>query len=300
MAFTLHPHGPFSLGAAGAFAERFPGTEATRPGEELRFAWAVDDDWRTAQATVRRQADAVRVELVGSVPADLARGVRRDVERIFSLDVDATDFAAVGDRDHVVGALQRRFPGLRPVLFFTPYEAAAWAIIGHRIRITQAAVIKRRLADELGEHGAFPTPDRLATLAAPQRGLTDRKHDQLRALADAALDGQLSRERLRALTLQDATRDLRRLPGIGPFSAELILIRGVGDPDALPHHERRLQRAACAAYDLPDETELEPVAERWRPYRAWVALLLRAWYEAETNEIASGRASSTRPRLTTR
>lgn len=94
----------------------------------------------------------------------------------------------------------------------------------------------------------------------------------------------------------DAARDLQLLPGVGPFSAELILIRGVGDPDALPRHEHRLIRAARAAYDLPEDADIEPIAERWRPYRAWVALLLRAWYEAETREIASGHASSTQPR----
>ena len=59
-----------------------------------------------------------------------------------ALDVDGTGFAALGERDRVVRALQRRFPGLRPVLFYTPYEAAAWAIIGQRIRMTQAATIK--------------------------------------------------------------------------------------------------------------------------------------------------------------
>lgn len=74
-----------------------------------------------------------------------------------------------------------------------------------------------------------------------------------------------------------------------PASAELILVRGVGDPDLLPRHEQRLARAVRAAYDLPEDGEVEPVAEAWRPYRAWVALLLRAWLEAETGEIARGR-----------
>lgn len=214
--------------------------------------------------------------------------------------MDGSGFAALGRGDPVVRALQRRFAGLRPVLFFTPYEAAAWAVIGHRIRIPQAATIKQRLAAELGERGAFPGPDELATLTAPQRGLTDRKVDQLRAVAGAALDGRLSRDRLRAMAPEDAARELQLLPGVGPFSAELILIRGVGDADALPRHELRLARAARDAYDVPGDADVEPIAERWRPYRAWVALLLRAWREAETHEIATGRASGTRPRIPAR
>lgn len=179
------------------------------------------------------------------------------------------------------------------MLFFTPYEAAAWAIIGHRIRITQAATIKQRLATELGEHGAFPAPDRLAGLSAPQRGLTERKVEHLRTLSAAALGGKLGRDRLRAMAREEAMHDLQRLPGVGPFSAELILIRGVGDPDALPRHEQRLARATRAAYELPDDADVEPVAETWRPYRAWIALLVRAWLEAETGEIARGRGTMT-------
>lgn len=297
--FTLHPSGPFSLAAAAAFAEGFPATEAERADRALRFAWAVDDDRRTVAVTLRQPdgGQAVRGELDGSPPDDLAQRAQAEVERILSLDVDGRGFAAVERRDPVVAALRRRFAGLRPVLFFSPYEAAAWAVIGHRIRITQAAAVKRRLAAELGELGAFPAPERLASLRAPQRGLSERKVEQLRALGAAALDGALSRARLRALEPERAAEELQRLPGVGPFSAELILVRGVGDPDLLPRHEQRLARAVRAAYDLPEDGEVEPVAEAWRPYRAWVALLLRAWLEAETGEIARGRRSDRRPDL---
>ena len=185
MAITFHPLGQFSLTAAAAFAEDFPGTRAERSPEALRYAWAVDGDWRTVQVTVRQDDEAIHAELGDQPPAELARQAARDLERILSLDVDATDIAALGERDDVVRALQRRFPGLRPILFYTPYEAAAWAIIGQRIRMTQAALIKERLSDELGESGAFPAPAVLAQLSAPQRGLTDRKIGQLRALATA-------------------------------------------------------------------------------------------------------------------
>ena len=294
MAITFHPLGQFSLTAAAAFAEDFPGTRAEGPPKALRYAWAVDGDWRTVQATLRQDDHAVHAELAGQPPAQLARQAARDLERMLCLDVDGTGFAALGERDRVVGALQRRFPGLRPFLFYTPYEAAAWAIIGQRIRMTQAATIKARLGDELGEFGAFPAPARLAALAAPQRGLTDRKIEQLCALAAAAKDGALTRQRLRAMTYQDGLQHLQQLPGIGPFSAELILIRGVGNPDVLPDHDTRLNEAIRSAYSTSDDSAIHQITESWRPYRAWVALLLRAWREAETGEIARGRRSTTR------
>jgi DNA-3-methyladenine glycosylase II len=57
----------------------------------------------------------------------------------------------VGERDPVIAGLQRRYPGLRPVAFWSPYEAAAWAVIGQRIRIRQAAGIKAAMARQLGQ-----------------------------------------------------------------------------------------------------------------------------------------------------
>ena len=278
MPFTLTPRGPFSLTAAARFAEGFPGTEAGGADRgELRFAWPVDGDWRTVTVTLRQAGDgAVHGEFAPGTPAELEDRARDEVERILCLHVDGSGFEAVAQRDPVVADLQARLPGLRPVLFFSPYEAAAWAIIGHRIRMVQARAVKRGLAEELGEQGAFPAPDRLADLAAPRRGLTDRKIEQLRVLGRAALEGHLDRSRLRGIGDPDeVARELQELPGIGPFSAELIRIRGVGDPDALPRNEPRVARLARAAYGLPEDADIAEVAEGWRPYRAWVSLLLR-------------------------
>jgi DNA-3-methyladenine glycosylase II len=217
------------------------------------------------------------------------------VERILSLDVDGSGFLAVGERDPVVGQVQRRYPGLRPVGFWSPYEAGAWAIIGHRIRITQAAAIKARIAERLGEPvsfggrvvHAFPSPQRLARLDTFP-GLAGRKPEWLRSLAQAALDGQLDAARLRAMPQEEVMADLKKLPGIGDFSAGLILLRGAGDPDAWPGREPRLARAVALAYGLPGPAtpeQLRQISENWRPYRTWVTVLMRAQLEDETGEI---------------
>ena len=209
----------------------------------------------------------------------------------------------MGERDPVVGRLQARYPGLRPVCFFSPYEAAAWAIIGNRVRIVQAAKIKASMARELGpvvevrgerEH-AFPGPLRLATLDGFP-GLSGRKAEYLRGLGRAAVEGRLDASHLRSLPAGEALEELKRLPGIGPFSAELILLRGAGEPDHLPANEPRLGRAVALAYGLdepPTTEKLEELSELWRPYRTWVALHLRAALEEETREIrGAGRATS--------
>ncbi len=231
-------------------------------------------------------------EIFGAVEPDF---VRAEAQRILSLDHDAAGFAAVGERDPVVGHLQERFAGLRPVLFYSPYEAAAWALIGHRIRIVQAAGVKARMAAELGDpvdiHGdvrhAFPPPRRLAGLEAFP-GLFGRKAEWLSALGEAADAGALDAAHLRSLPTDRALGELQGLPGIGPFSAELILLRGAGEADHLPAAEPRLRRAVALAYgheDEPTQAAVAQRAERWRPYRTWVAVLLRAALEEDTAEI---------------
>jgi DNA-3-methyladenine glycosylase II len=293
--FRITPKGPFSLEASTRFLEGFTPAAydgAQRPNH-LHLAFTVEGAWeRTVGVCIRQTSKAVVGEIFGDI--DLAL-VRRQVVRILSLDVDGTGFAAVGKRDRVVGTLQRSYAGLRPVLFWSPYEAAAWTIICHRIRITQAARIKHRMAQELGDevviHGerlhAFPSPQRLVSMVAFP-GLFARKVGYLHGISDAAMRGLLNAERLRSLSHEDAHAELKRLPGIGDFSAELILARGAGDPDHFSRSERRLHQAMAEAYafpSIPSVEKLATIAEEWRPYRSWVAVLLRIDFENRAREI---------------
>lgn len=299
----LPARGPFDLAASMRFLEGF--TPAGRPDAAdepgvLRLAFPAAPGWRTARVLVRADGPAGPGVTAEIPEADDPPAAAAHAARILSLDLDGDAFAEVTERDPVLAALYRRYPTLRPVLFHSPYEAACWTIIGHRIRIVQAAALKRRIAEELGERvrvagvelTAFPSPERLA--AAPRiPGLPEIKADRLRAIAEAALAGELDAERLRALPADDALAELRRLPGIGPFSAELTLVRGAGHPDVFPIAERRLHAEMAAAYDLrdPSPAGLAAVAERWRPYRSWAAFLFRARREEDTGEIAGRRPS---------
>jgi DNA-3-methyladenine glycosylase II len=119
-------------------------------------------------------------------------------------------------------------------------------------------------------------------------GLSGRKPEWLRSVARAALDGQLDAARLRAMPHEGAVADLEKLPGIGDFAAGLILLRGAGDPDAVPGQEPRLARAVALAYGLPEPAtpgQLQEISENWKPYRTWVTLLLRTQLEFQTGEI---------------
>jgi DNA-3-methyladenine glycosylase II len=287
--FTIVPDGPFSLTAAAAFGF---GPTTGRPksaGGEMRLAFVTDDMRHHAAVHLAERND-------GAVTADVESGadldaVRRQVMRILSLDHPGGPWAAIGDRDPVLGALQRAHDWLRPVLFHSPYEAAAWSIISARRYRAQATAVRARICAELGamprvageEVPAFPLPERLLT-AKSLPGMAANRVAWLRAVARAAVDGQLDPARLAAMAPADALADLRKLPGIGPMYATLVLLRATGVTDVLTGTEPRLPGYVAHFYGPGDDTapgdaspeQIDRIAEGWRPYRTWAAVLIRA------------------------
>ena len=281
----LPVRGPFALAASARFLAGF--SPLARPDaaddETLRLAFARDGGGEPAGIALRQDGDVVRGTVSGGGDPG---AVAAQAARILSLDIDGSPLADVAARDPVVAGLVERFDALRPVLFASPFEAGVWAILTQRTRMNMAARLRERIAEGRREEievdgrtlAPFPGPGRLVDLEAVP-GLPLVKVEWLRELARAAVDGHLDAAALRAAEPQEALERLRELPGVGAFSAELILVRGAGAPDLLPTAETRLRRAVALAYGLPGEptlAELTAIAEEWRPLRSWVSLLLRA------------------------
>ena len=271
--------GPWSLETSRRFWEGFsPAALTGQPaGPGLHTVFCVEGDWRRADAEVTQAGDTARLRAGGD--GDLEAAVAQAC-RFLVLDVDARGWPEVGRRDPVIGDAQARLPGLRPCGFHSPYEAAAWAVLAQRLRIVQAARLRAELIARYGEDGAFPAPH---TLARVGLDLPGRKAEYLRAVAEAALDGLLDGAALRALGPDQAIQRVQQVKGLGPFAAELVVVRGANAPDALPRHERRLEAEIAERYG-PGRT-LAQVSQAWRPYRTWAAVHLRALREQRTGEI---------------
>ncbi|GLX99156.1 hypothetical protein [Herbidospora sp. NBRC 101105] len=280
--FTLTARGAFDFAATLRFVEEWPAA-STLPsdGGTLRFAYCAEHDWRPVGVAVTAAPGGVRAETTR--PAGPA--LRGEVARILSLDVDGTGFERVADADPVLKDLRAAHPGLRPVCFWTPWEAAVWAVIVQRSSMVVARSLKGRIAERFGarivvddaEHAVFPPP--ISLVDAEGFGLPAQKEEWIRGLARAALDGVLTTEYLRSVPPEEALAELRALAGVGPFSAGLILIRGAGAPDAFPGDEPRLFALLREAYGLPEDTppkEFKRLADTWRPFRSWASFLFRA------------------------
>ncbi|GLZ49555.1 hypothetical protein Acsp06_57400 [Actinomycetospora sp. NBRC 106375] len=282
-AHTLQPLGPFDLERTRAFVGRWP--PITRhdpsPGEPLRLTAPLDGDQRPVAFALRQDAPdgPVTVEVAG---ADGAEDVAlAQIARILSLDHDARDYPEVGRRLPAIGDLMAAYPGLRPTLFGGPYEAAAWGVVSARISERQAGTVFRRLSAAHGETltvagaevVAFPRPEALRRVEEVP-GLSAEKVHRLHGVADAALAGELEVARLRALGPDGARAALRRLRGIGEFYASLIWLRSCGVVDEFPDEPRSRATLARLHGRGPDDP-LDDLVELLRPYRMWVALLLR-------------------------
>jgi DNA-3-methyladenine glycosylase II len=280
--FTISPEGPFSLKEAATFGF------GQRAGAEwdgvMRLAFCVDG--YSAQVGVEVSQDA-NGDVHGLIhgPAELT-AVRDQVARVLSLDHDGTDFTRVAERDPVIARLQQAAPGLRPPLFHSPYEAAAWSVLSARRPARQMMTIRQRLSEAHGATfdlagqplAAFPLPEALLEVDSFP-GIPSDKLERLHGVAKAALAGELDAAALFELGPDEAMTRLQRIKGIGPFYSSLIVIRGTGFADVLPLAEPKALALTARLYDLDEpvaETKFIELAEAWRPLRTWAVVLIRA------------------------
>jgi len=279
--FTIVPTGAFSLRESAEFG--FGQRHATVFDGTMRLAFCVDGYDTHAGVALTQDARGVHGKTSGDAPVDV---VQAQAARMLSLDVDARGYEAVGARDPVVERLLAAAPGLRPPLFHSPYEAAAWCVLSLRWNAKQAAAVRDRLSrahgrelDVAGERmAAFPTPQQLLVVETFP-GIPAMKLDRMHAVARAAAAGELDAERLRHDEPEAAMARLREIPGIGPFSAALILIRASGVCDVPVEQEPRLSALVGSLYGLPGPAagaDLHRIGEAWRPFRTWVSVLVRA------------------------
>jgi DNA-3-methyladenine glycosylase II len=281
--FTITPDGPFSLAAAAGFGF---GPNTGRPvyrDAAMKLAFTTDDFAHQAYVALNQRADGT---VEGEIDSDGdTESITRQVARILSIDHSGSDWLQVGRKDVVLGRLQRQFVGLRPVLFHSPYEAAAWSIISARRHRSQGTVVRNRLAAAHGRvYGegkdavfAFPTPEQLLRVRELQ-GLDDTRIERLHAVADAALAGELDPVRLLALGSEDGLAELMKLKGIGPMYGTLILLRSTGATDLSTGEEPRLPTYLGHLYELGGEAtekQISEIMQAWRPFRTWSSVLVR-------------------------
>jgi DNA-3-methyladenine glycosylase II len=301
----LDPEGPFSLDPIRTMSCGFlRGTRACAADGRVRLAFPEDATFNVVGAELAIASDGT---VVANVTGARDRSVvKAQLARMLGLDHDARPFVRVLERDASLSAIALSRPGFRPPVAYSPYVMAGWCVLSQRLAMAQAAKIQVRMSESFGDVvevageriASFPRPESiLARNGFP--GIAAEKWTRLQAVARAAAEGELEAKDLVALPYEDAHARLMTIRGVGAWSADGILIRGCGTTDALPLSEPRLAEAVRIVYGLastPSASELSRIAERWRPFRTWISVLVISEAWSATSSPRSSTSRGSRPR----
>ncbi|WP_435208518.1 DNA-3-methyladenine glycosylase 2 family protein [Micromonospora sp. bgisy143] len=225
---------------------------------------------------------------------DLAPAVAR-CRRLLDLDADPEAVDATLAADPALAPAVAAEPGIRVPRAVDGFEMAVRAIVGqqvsvrsarttltrllatrvdHEVVATDDGVSRQQLHDQRDDLRGFLTAEEVLGIPDAGFGMPVRRRETIRGLARAVVDGTV--DLAPGGDRQETRRGLLALPGIGPWTADYLALRALGDPDVLLDTDLAIRRGA-AALGLPDTT-LDAHAERWRPWRSYATI--RLWRAA--------------------
>jgi DNA-3-methyladenine glycosylase II len=232
------------------------------------------------------EAPVLAVTASASTPLTEARtsAIAGTVERMLGLGTDLGPFYRLADADPRLRRLKDRFLGVKPPRFPTMFEALANAVANQQLTLEAGIELLNRLAGAAGtlapgtgarDH-AFPDAAAVAALSVPVlRGLgfSSAKAGYLIGIGRAISTGDLDRIDLERMDRADATRALEQLRGIGRWSAEYVLLRGLGRLDVYPGDDVGARNKLRRFLDLPTSPtypEIVAILAPWYPYAGMV------------------------------
>ena len=210
----------------------------------------------------------------------------------FDLNQNLSSFYGTVSEDSLLQPLVERYYGLRMIGIPDLFEALTWAIMGQQINLTFAYTLKKRLVENFGkklvlhqnEYWAYPSPEIIADLQVDDlRNLqfTTRKAEYVIGIAKEIVEGRLSKEILRSS--EDPAKHLISLRGIGPWTADYVLMKCLLKTDAFPVADVGLQNAVMKQLkwqQKPTIKELKNQAQNWSGWEAYATFYLwRSLYE---------------------
>jgi AraC family transcriptional regulator of adaptative response / DNA-3-methyladenine glycosylase II len=209
------------------------------------------------------------------------RQIAARTRRIFDADADPVAVAAALGNDPILGPRLAQAGGIRVPGAFDGFELGVRAIIGQQVSVKGATTLAGRVVARCGvalnqPEGAithyFPTAPALADANLDGLGLTGGRIKTLKGFARAVADGDVTFSP--SAHLDEKVAELCAVPGIGPWTAHYISLRAVGEPDAFPAADLGLRKSASDDATPISTKALETMAEQWRPWRGYAALLL--------------------------
>lgn len=296
MSLRLPTRSPFAFeGLFGHLAaSAVPGVEEVRDGA---FRRTLRLPHGNAIVSLSPHPDHVRCRLILDDFRDLSTATAR-CRRLLDLDADPEAIVDALSTDENLAALIAKAPGQRIPRTVDEHELAVRVVLGQQVSMaaarTHAGRIVRAYGDPIddpegGLTHTFPSVEQIADIDPRHLAFPTARQRSLGALVSALATGDVSLDP--GCDWNVAREQLLAVPGIGPWTAEMIAMRGLGDPDAFPATDLGV-RMAAEAVELPSALRLlTERSSRWRPWRSyatqhlWTALdhSVNQWPPKETS-----------------
>jgi DNA-3-methyladenine glycosylase II len=290
---TIKPVSPFDFDLTAGYHTYFRGRYGTDSLDGGIYRRLLDLGDRLALVSVRSTGSIADPELSVEVqgedlsPRDVANASKQ-VMWVLGGEQDLAPFYAQAEADPALSNIVNHCNGLHLPHTATVFEALVLAILGQQIATAVARIVRTLLIETYGPsqtfegavHHAFPRPESLYTASVAdlrQLKLSQRKAEYVRGIATAALDGSGWLEGLRDSSDEEVVRRVTELRGVGHWTAQWVLVRGLGRPDAFPSGDLALQRAISHLYfggEKLSAGQIEEFSRRWSPFRTYATVYL--------------------------
>jgi DNA-3-methyladenine glycosylase II len=280
----IHPRGPFRLDLTAWALRRRPHNAVDR-WDTGTYERVVSLDGAPVALFVTQVAgpDAPRLSIVlagGRVDQPVEALARSTLDRLLGLSVDLSPFAAMAAPDPLLGPLAGRLRGLKPPRFPTVFEALVNGVACQQLSLDVGIHLLNRLAAERGRAvsadpagpRACPDPEDLASLQPDdlkRHGFSFAKARTIIETAQAVVAGVLDLEALQELEDGAAIERLTSLRGIGRWTAEYVLLRGLGRLHVFPGDDVSAHNKLRQLFGIDTPLDHEAVGRlvaRWHPY----------------------------------
>ncbi|MFD1413648.1 DNA-3-methyladenine glycosylase family protein [Oceanobacillus jeddahense] len=246
--------------------------------------------------TLVRISEADRENIVVEFLADTEpilledkKAIVHDVCEWFDLERNLLPFYEMGWQDSLLKQAIERFYGLRVMGLNDLFEALCWGILGQQVSLPFAYTLKRQFVEKFGDsldyngkkYWIFPSFDKISRLTVEDLAdikMTKRKREYIIDVAKLMANGDLSKEKLLHLDdLKQAEEELVRIRGIGPWTANYVLMRCLRYQNAFPIDDVGLINAIKFVMGMdrkPTKEEIRALASQWENWESYATFYL--------------------------
>lgn len=200
----------------------------------------------------------------------------------FDLDTDLKPFYALAGKDKLLKDLVKKYYGYRIIGQPDLFESLVWAVLGQQINVQFAYTLKQRFVEQFGAklifngeaYFLFPSPEAVSILSDEHLlplQFSRQKSKYTVLIAEAFVSGEVSKEKLKGLTLHEAKEKLMKIKGVGNWTANYALMKTFHYPDSFPLEDAGIHNAIKGLKKLDRKPTLDEVKKIFKKYKGWEA-----------------------------